>query len=277
MMKTFKTYLEERRLMTGLAALGIASAASAAPPKPEAVERMVDFIKQKEGFRPVAEPDKDAEGNPTVIGYGITHNYPHTGKKIQIGDTVTKQEAEQHVRHYFNNMTPHLEKIPGWDEMHSGQQAALMSFAYNYGPGFYRPKAKSNERFYSISQDLLNKNWDNVPTSLNLYNKGVDRNTGKKVVLPGLVKRRAEEGKMWSGGLGSTQPTQTAQPQQVQPKPIQQSAPTSPGSHHVVAKGDSLSKIAKRYNTSLEDILAKNPHLKANPDKISIGQKVKVK
>ena len=49
-MKTFKTYLEERRLMTGLAALGIASAASAAPPKPEAVERMVDFIKQKEGF-----------------------------------------------------------------------------------------------------------------------------------------------------------------------------------------------------------------------------------
>ena len=27
-------------------------------------------MKEKEGFRPVAEPDKDAKGNPVVVGYG---------------------------------------------------------------------------------------------------------------------------------------------------------------------------------------------------------------
>lgn len=262
LMKTFKQHLEENRLATLAATAGmIAGSAMAAPPKPEAVERMVDYIKQKEGFRPVAEPDKDAEKGPTVIGYGITHNYPHTGKKIQIGDRVTRQEAEQHVRSYFNNMTPHLEKVPGWDEMHAGQQAALMSFAYNYGPGFYKPNAKPTDSFYTISQDLKNKNWDNVPNSLNLYNKGKDRKTGKKVVLPGLAKRRAEEGQMWRGETSLTQ----------QPKPKQEVS-----TDHEVIKGDTLGAIAKKYGKSVQDIQRLNPDIK-DPNKISVGQKIKTK
>lgn len=254
-MKTFKQYLEENTL-TSLAAAGMLAASSmAAPPKPEAVDRMVEYIKQKEGFRPVAELDKDSTGNPPVVGYGTTHNYPDTGTPIKVGEKISKEKAEEHVRTYLNQMTPHLEKIPGWDEMDAGKQAALMSFGHNFGAGFYRPKAKANEKFYSISQDLKNKNWDNVPTTLSLYNK-----SGGKV-LGGLVERRAEEGKMWRGDSSSTQ----------QPKPTQQDS-----IHHEVVPGDTLSSISRKYSTSVSNLLKNNPDIK-DPNSIKPGQRIKYK
>ena len=57
-MKSFKAFLTEN-VMARLAAAAIAGAAMAAPPKPEATQYIVDYMKQKEGFRPVAVPDKD--------------------------------------------------------------------------------------------------------------------------------------------------------------------------------------------------------------------------
>jgi hypothetical protein len=255
LMKSFKQYLEENRLAM-LAAAGLASGAMAAPPKPEAVERMVQYMKEKEGFRATAERDKDATGKPVVVGYGTTHTYPDTGAKIQLGDRITPEKAEEHIRTYFKNMTPHMEKIPGWDEMDAGKQSALMSFGYNFGPAFYKPNAKPNESFYSISQDLKNKNWDNVPKSLSLYNK-----SGGKV-LGGLVTRRKMEGDMWRG-------TST-------PTPTQQNQQTQTQNSHTVAKGDSLSRIAEKHGTTIENLQKLNPHI-TDVNKINIGVKIKTK
>ena len=262
-MKTFKQYINEGRLGVAAAALGIAGAAMAAPPKPEAVEHMVQFIKQKEGFRPVAEPDKIATGNPPVVGYGTTHTYPDTGKAIKIGETITPEKAEEHVRTYLANMTPHLEKIPGWDEMPAGKQSALMSFGHNFGSGFYKPNAKPNEDFYSISQDLKNKNWENVPATLKLYNKS----DGK--VQGGLVKRRASEGQMWSESDSESKPKTASQDD------VKTTAPTAIDTHQVV-RGDTLGAIAKKYGKSVQDIQNLNPNI-TNPNVIKPGQKIKTK
>lgn len=252
-MITFKEYLQESRLATFATAAAIASSAMAAPPKPEALDMLVGFTKQKEGFRPVAEPDKDATGNPVVVGYGTTHNYSDTGKPIAIGDKVTKERAEELLKASYAKMTPHMEKIPGWDDMSAGQQAGIMSFAYNVGPGFYGKKG-----FETITQKLKDKKWDEVPEALSLYNKA-----GGKV-LKGLVTRRAAEAEMWkSGRIPSQQPQQPQQPQPAQ----------TTTRFHTVASGDNLSRIAKKYGTTVNEIVKKNPQIK-DPNLIKPGQKI---
>ena len=278
-MKSFKQFLEESRKAM-LAALALSSAAMAAPPKPEATDYIVDYMKQKEGFRPVAEPDKDAKGNPPVVGYGTTHVYPDTKKPIKVGEKITPEKAEELMRVSIEkDITPKMEKIPNWDEMDPGKQAALLSFGYNFGPNFYGAKG-----FETITKNLKNKEWDQVPETLKMYQK-----SGGKV-LRGLVKRREEEGKLWSSGLPNTnakpaqQPTQPkpveqkpVQPKPVEPKPQQQTQPKQePTSDYEVKSGDSLSKIAKQYNKSVDDIIKLNPDIK-NPDRIKPGQKIKTK
>jgi LysM repeat protein len=172
--------------------------------------------------------------------------------------------------------------------MDAGKQSALLSFGYNFGPAFY-----GNKDFSKITADLKNKNWENVPNALKLYNKG-----GGKV-LGGLVTRREMEGKMWKEGSTSTPSpkttTPTKAPQQPttvspQPTPMQQvptkapvAAPTqapaqapAPTSTHEVVKGDTLGAIAKKYKTTVQDIQKLNPDIK-DPNSIKPGQKIKTK
>lgn len=110
-MKSFKAFLTEN-VMARLAAAGIAGAAMAAPPKPEATQYIVDYMKQKEGFRPVAVPDKDARGNPVVVGYGTTHVYPDTKKPIKVGEKITPEKAEDLIKASIEkDITPTMEKF----------------------------------------------------------------------------------------------------------------------------------------------------------------------
>ncbi|WNR45864.1 LysM peptidoglycan-binding domain-containing protein [Paenibacillus roseipurpureus] len=44
---------------------------------------------------------------------------------------------------------------------------------------------------------------------------------------------------------------------------------------HIVKKGDTLYELAKKYQTTLDQIIALNPHI-ADPNKIDIGMKVKI-
>ena len=268
-MKSFKTFLEESRKAM-LAALALTGAAMAAPPKPEATDYIVDYMKQKEGFRPVAEPDKDAKGNPVVVGYGTTHVYPDTKKPIKVGEKISPEKGEELIKASIEkDVTPAMEKIPNWDEMDAGKQAALLSFGYNVGHNFYGRKG-----FESITQNLKNKEWDKVPETLKMYNKG-----GGKV-LGGLVKRREQEGKLWTTGLpNQPKPVQPTQPPQQKPQPaqpIQAQPPQQSTDSYEVKSGDNLSKIAKQQGKSLEDILKLNPEIK-NPDQIKPGQKIKTK
>jgi LysM repeat protein len=43
----------------------------------------------------------------------------------------------------------------------------------------------------------------------------------------------------------------------------------------VVAKGDTMSKIAKRYGLTIEALLAANPQIK-NPNKIKVGDEITI-
>jgi uncharacterized protein YcbK (DUF882 family) len=82
--------------------------------------------------------------------------------------------------------------------MAENQQAALISFAYNLGSGFY-----GSQGFETISKNLRAKDWQAVPDAMLLY-----RNPGSSFEA-GLKRRRQAEGKLWKGGDQSP-PTETA-------------------------------------------------------------------
>ena len=268
-MKSFKKYLEEKTGLAALAAMGVAGGAMAAPPKPEATQHIIDYMKEKEGFRPVAEPDKDAQGNPIVVGYGTTHVYPDTGKPIKAGETITPERAEELMRASIEkDVTPKMERIPGWDKMDAGKQAALLSFAYNLGQNFYGGK-----NFAGITDALKNERWQDVPAEMAKYNKGINPKTGKREALPGLVTRRAEEGKLWTEGLPGAEKPKVEEPE-TEEKPETDKTKPPASTTYTVKAGDTLSAIAKAQGRKLQDLLSANPEIK-DPNKIKPGQQIK--
>jgi lysozyme len=149
-------------------------------------QQALNLIKKYEGFR--SGPYICPAGVPT-IGYGNTY-YPRTGAKVKMTDApVSPDAAELLLKETVEkDFVPQLEKIPYWNEMSDGQKSALISFAYNLGANFYGDM----DNFGSITRDLRDKNWANVPTTLLKY-----RNPGS-AFEEGLRKRRTEEGEVWN-------------------------------------------------------------------------------
>lgn len=164
------------------------------PKQKTAKEIATDFITlpDVEGFRETAYQDK---GGVWTVGPGITRY--STGMPVDEGDIIPQKYGTKELEYHLENVViPTLsKKIPNWNKMNENQKAALISFSYNAGQNFY-----GNKNFKTITDALSNQsNWHKVPEALNMYNKGLNAKTGKKEVQAGLVKRRKNEGAIWSG------------------------------------------------------------------------------
>jgi GH24 family phage-related lysozyme (muramidase) len=163
----------------------------------------IALIKKHEGFVPDAYPDpKDGWSLPT-IGYGTTVYLD--GRKVQRGQSVTREEAETYLVAYIEKRCrPALMKIPTWNQMNENQQSALYSFAYNLGEHFYR-----GEDFDSISLVCDSPSrWDDHQWITAQFEKY--RNPGKNVE-EGLRRRRLEEAELFCKPV-STKPMPTPMP-----------------------------------------------------------------
>lgn len=143
----------------------------------------IDFIKKHEGF--VSKPYNDSVGHAT-IGYGTLLHKGGVTKEdnAKYSNGISKEEAEKLLLKKVNEFEPKLNaavKVP----LNQNQFDALMSWTYNFGP--YR----LDEKKCTWLRELNAGNYDKVPAGLKLWNKG--EKNGKKVVLPGLVKRRQDE------------------------------------------------------------------------------------
>lgn len=118
--------------------------------------------------------------------------------------------------------------------LNQNQFDALVSFTYNCGGGALKTS--------TLLKKLNNKDYTGASNEFPRWNKS----NGK--VLNGLVKRRTAEKTLFD-----KTPEQTI---------------------YVVQKGDTLSKIAKKYGTTYQQ-LAKLNNI-SNPNKIYVGQKIKV-
>lgn len=158
------------------------------------LELAIDVIKEFEGFEPNAYPDPLSGGKPWTIGYGATKR---NGAEVRRGDKITEAEASDLlILQLENDYLPPLNRISGFDQFHPGQQACLLSFAYNVGANFY-----GSNGFATITRCLHEKRYGDVPNALRLY-----VNPGTKVEA-GLRRRREAEIKLWESAY-SEQPAE---------------------------------------------------------------------
>lgn len=93
---------------------------------------ITDLIKQFEGVSLKAY--KDIAGIWT-IGHGLT-TYPD-GKKVQPGDTITQEQADQYFKQTLQRFAQGVENAVK-QPITNNQFAALVSFAYNVGLGAFQ-------------------------------------------------------------------------------------------------------------------------------------------
>ena len=81
------------------------------------------------------------------------------------------------------------------------------------------------------------------------------------------------------GGGGSTPggpaASATVAPGDATPTPIPTTPPAPTPVIYIVAKGDTISKIARKNHVTVEQLLAANPKIK-NPDRIKVGDQITI-
>lgn len=151
------------------------------------------LIRKFEGCRLDAYPDPGTGGEPWTIGWGTTR-YPD-GRPVRRGDYLSQGVADGLLEGEALYWAWLLSfRIPAWHRMREEQRAALLSFAWNVGIGFY-----GSPGFATITRALREANWSAVPGVFQLYvNPGTP-------VEAGLRRRRVAEGDLWKRGLSVPQ------------------------------------------------------------------------
>lgn len=156
----------------------------------------VNFIASHEEFRSSTYDDLQPSVKLTsktklkgvlTIGYGTT-KYAN-GTKVKIGDTITKEKAQDLLKLQIEQHCSEFKKaikIP----LTQNQYDALASFSYNLGKYAI---VKNNTMLNAIN----NRDWTAATNQMKLYNKA-----GGKV-LAGLQKRRNQEVELFMKGLPS--------------------------------------------------------------------------
>ncbi len=159
-----------------------------------------NFIKSHEGLRLEAYPDPGTGGEPWTIGYG--HTSLAGPPKVTPGMRITKAEADAILRkdlRKFEDAVKRNVKVP----LNDNQYSAIVSFTFNCGEG--------NLQKSGVLKAINQKKFDLVPSRLMLWNKAAGK------VLPGLTRRRAEEGKMFAKPVAHVDPVE---PEAPEPTPV---------------------------------------------------------
>ena len=151
----------------------------------QAPEGVVELIKAEEGFRENAYLDQ--AGVPT-IGFGFT---TLNGKPVQIGDTISREQAERELETQIQNHSSFKNKLN--TSLTEDQMAALASFEFNLGPAIWDQSGK--EIINAVNRGEL----ETAAEIMMRHNKVRDPRTGELKENRGLIKRREREAKMLLG------------------------------------------------------------------------------
>jgi len=137
----------------------------------------LNIIKESEGFRADAYVDPATGGEPITIGYGSTA--AAIDRPVKLGDTVTKEQAEEYLAYSVNKkFMPDLKryvKVP----LTQGMIDACLSFIYNVGGGNFGSS--------TLVKKLNAKDYCGAADELLRWNKAAGK------VMKGLTTRREKE------------------------------------------------------------------------------------
>ena len=147
------------------------------PVPTEISQRGIDFIKQYEGFIPVAT--RLTGEKYLTIGYG------HYGSDVKEGQTITEEQANELLKADIKGYTDYVLKHCSYLNLNQAQVDALVSFTYNCGAGnLQRLTANGTRNEQEIAEHI---------TAYTKSKSEVNRN--------GLKKRREAEKNMFEEGL----------------------------------------------------------------------------
>lgn len=169
-----------------------ADAPASVPGWASAVAVALPLVKEFEGCRLTSYPDPETGGDPWTIGWGSTRHLD--GQPVQPGETITQVQADALLTQRLERDNQALaSRITGWGQLNVNERAALLSFTYNCGIGWY-----GSEGFATLTGCLQRglqldaKELAKVPAALMLYvNPGGSSEAG-------LRRRRKAEGALWN-------------------------------------------------------------------------------
>ncbi len=153
-------------------------------------QNCIDLIKKWEGCKLSAYR---CPAGVWTIGYGTTV-YPD-GRKVQIGDRITDQQAEGFLLYECQEKANAIAQLISV-EINQNQFDALVSFAYNVGIGAFKNS--------TLRRKLNQKDYEGAASEFKRWNKATIN--GVKQVLKGLTDRRKDEELLFrkKDGFGTT-------------------------------------------------------------------------
>lgn len=143
----------------------------------------IDLIHSFEGLRLTAYPDPGTGGAPWTIGWGATTDLQ--GKPIKPGTKWTREQADERFAVHLAKFEADVNRILNGAITTQGQYDALVSFAYNCGPG--------NLEGSTLMRMHKAGNYEGAAGQFGRWNKAAGR------VMAGLTRRRAAEAKLYRG------------------------------------------------------------------------------
>jgi len=143
-----------------------------------------NFLMEHESFRNKAYQIKMKDGtlgNPT-IGYGFEF-YGDEQTRVQMGETITKEEAKPLLRQKTNAIHNFLKKYPTYNEMEMREKVGIISFAFNNGINVFDDPVNPN-----IRAALNSGNMNDIQYWMRQFNKGENMQP-----MLGLTNRREAE------------------------------------------------------------------------------------
>lgn len=132
---------------------------------------------------------RDPVGYPTI---GVGHKIKNQSELIEFKNGTTKEKAFELYRKDLNDAVVAVKR--NVKVLFNQQQFdALVSLVYNMGPGNF---AKS-----SLLKLLNSGDYERAADEFKKYRTGYNEKAKTRVVLPGLVKRRAAEENLFRNGV----------------------------------------------------------------------------
>lgn len=203
-------------------------------------QKGIDLVKRFEGLRLAAYID------PVGI---LTVGYGHTGRDVKPDQVISHQRAEDLLKADLEHAAKGVRRKLQ-NELNENQFSAVTSFTYNVGIG-------------SLSRSTLLKklNQSDIRGAAREFKKWVKGTIdGKKVRLPGLVRRRERERELFEEPVGGGAIILA----------VAEERPAEEAFFYIVRPGDLLAEIAQNNGLTVEILLSWNPHI-ADPNLIHPG------